>query len=84
MWFAALSNYQSNPWFERLMLQLLEGRPEVTSLFARNPFPDAPPRFIRAQTYDYHFTDWSTRRKTGAIWTRTPLGDYFPAVGLRQ
>src|SRR5262249_45253565 len=39
MWFAALSNYQSNPWFEQLMLRLLEGRREVTSLLARNPFP---------------------------------------------
>jgi hypothetical protein len=84
MWFAALSNYQSNPWFEGLMFRLLEGRPEVTSLLASNPFPQKPPRFIRAVTYDYHFTDWATRRKTGAIWTRTPAGEFFPAVGLRQ
>jgi len=84
MWFAALSDSQDNPWFQQLLLRLLEGRPEVTSLLASNPFPDAPPRFIRAVTYDYHFSDWATRRKTGAIWTRTPAGDYFPVVSLRR
>jgi hypothetical protein len=84
MWFAALSDYQSNPWFQQLLLKLLEGRREVTSLFAHNPFPDQAPRFIRAVTYSYHFTDRPTRRQTGAIWTRTPLGDYFPEVSLRQ
>jgi hypothetical protein len=83
-WFAALSNYQNNPWFQRLLLCLLEGKPEVTSLFARNPFPGGPPRFIRAVTYDYHFTDRDTRRRTGAIWMRNPIGDYFPAVSLKQ
>jgi hypothetical protein len=83
MWFAALSNQQSNPWFQRLMLRLLEGRAEVARLLARNPFPDRPPKFVRAITYEYHFTDWATRRKTGAIWTRTPAEDYFPAVSLR-
>jgi hypothetical protein len=63
---------------------LLEGRREVTSLLRPNPFPDRPPRFIRAVSYDYRFTDWTTQRKTGAVWDRTPLGDYFPAVSLKQ
>ena len=84
MWFAALSNSQSNPWFQQLLLGLLEGRSEVTSLFAFNPFPNQPPRFIRAVTYDYHFTDWATRRKTGAVWARTVMGQYFPAVSLKK
>jgi hypothetical protein len=84
MWFAALSNSQSNPWFQQLLLRLLEGRKEVTSLFAVNPFPNQPPRFIRATTYDYHFTDWAARRKTGAVWTRTLVGEYFPPVTLRR
>jgi len=84
MWFAALSNYGRNPWFEQLILRLLEGTPQVTALLASNPFPDKPPRFIRAVTYDYHFTDQATRRKTGAIWTRMPLGEYFPVVSLKN
>ena len=84
MWFAALSNYQNNPWFQGLVLRLLEGAPDVTALFASNPFPDKPPRFIRALAYDYHFSDWTTRRNAGAVWTRTPAGEYFPVVSLKQ
>ena len=73
MWFAALSNYQNNPWFAQVLLRLLEGSPDVLKLLATNPFPDKPPRFVRARTYDYHYTDAPTRRKTGAIWTRINL-----------
>ena len=83
MWFAALSSYRENPWFSQLIVRLLEGEPAVTGLLARNPFPGKPPRLIRAVTYDYHFTDWSTRRSTGAIWTRSSIGEYFPQVSLR-
>jgi hypothetical protein len=84
MWFAALSSYQQNPWFQQLMLRLLQGSPEVTGLFASNPFPGKPPHFIRAVVYNYHFSDFAERRSTGAIWMRTPIGDYFPSVSLRQ
>lgn len=83
MWFAALSSYQDNPWFSQLMVRLLEGSPPVIGLLATNPFPDKPPRFIRATVYDYHFSDFATRRNTGAIWTRAYTGEYFPAVSLR-
>jgi lipase maturation factor 1 len=84
MWFAALSSYQQNPWFQELMLRLLEGSPAVTSLLESNPFPDKPPRFIRGVLYDYHFSDAATRRNTGAIWTRSYTGEYFPAVSLKR
>jgi hypothetical protein len=84
MWFAALSNYQNNPWFPQLLRRLLEGSPEVLRLLAVNPFPTKPPRLVRATTYDYQFSDAPTRRKTGAIWTRRYLGEYFPVVSLRQ
>lgn len=83
MWFAALSNFRDNPWFSRFMVRILEGSPEVLGLMANNPFPDRPPRLVRAVVYDYHFSDAATRRYTGAWWTRRPLGSYFPAVSLR-
>jgi predicted DCC family thiol-disulfide oxidoreductase YuxK len=84
MWFAALSDYRRNPWFVNFCVRLLQGSPEVLSLLERNPFPDAPPRYIRAVVYDYHFTDFATRRKTGAWWRREPNGDYLPIISLRQ
>jgi predicted DCC family thiol-disulfide oxidoreductase YuxK len=83
MWFAALSNYRDNPWFSRFMIRILEGSPEVLDLLAHNPFPGKPPRLVRAVVYDYHFSDSTTLRITGAWWTRRPLGVYFPAVSLR-
>ena len=48
-----------------------------------DPFGGKPPKFIRATVYEYRFTDWDTRRKTGDWWRREPKGSYFPAVGLR-
>jgi hypothetical protein len=83
MWFAALSTSQNNPWFSQLMVRLLQGAPQVTALMSANPFPNSPPRWVRAVVYDYHFTDATTRRTTGAIWTRTLSGGYFPAVSLK-
>jgi predicted DCC family thiol-disulfide oxidoreductase YuxK len=84
MWFAALSNYQTNPWFVSLTLRLLEGSPDVEALLGNNPFPNQPPRYIRAMAYEYTFTDSETRRRTGAWWKREPRGLYLPAVGLRS
>jgi lipase maturation factor 1 len=82
MWFAALGNYRENPWFVSLVARLLHGSPDVLKLFAYNPFPEKPPVRIRAVVYEYKFTDSETRRKTGAWWTREPLGRYIPSITL--
>jgi Lipase maturation factor len=84
MWFAAMSNASDYPWFSSLMVQLLEGDRAVLGLLRRNPFPDRPPRWIRAQLYLYHFTSPEEHRRTGAWWTRTPAAPYFPEVRLKQ
>jgi hypothetical protein len=84
MWFAALGNYRSNPWFVNFAVRLLEGSPAVTALLASNPFPGRPPRFVRAMLYEYTFTDFETHRRTGAWWNRQARGQYLPPVGLRS
>jgi hypothetical protein len=84
MWFAALGNVQGNRWFVQFLVRLLEGKPEVLALLEKNPFPDKPPRYVRAVLYDYHFTDAKTRRETGQWWRREPKGLYCPPVSLRQ
>ena len=48
MWFAALGDYRQNPWFVNFCERLLQGSPDVLALLERNPFPDKPPRYIRA------------------------------------
>jgi len=84
MWFAALGSYHNNPWFVNFVFRLLQGSPDVLALLGRDPFSGAPPRYIRALFYDYTFTDFETRRRTGAWWKREPRGTYLPAVSLQD
>ena len=80
MWFAALG---SPPiWLLAFMLRLLEGAPDVPKLLAINPFPERPPRYIRATLYDYRMTDPETHRRTGTWWNRERLGLYLPPLSL--
>ncbi len=51
-------------------------------LLRANPFPEAPPRYLRAVVYRYHFTDPAVRGATGAWWRREPLGLYCPVLML--
>ncbi|HWC60519.1 MAG TPA: lipase maturation factor family protein, partial [Verrucomicrobiae bacterium] len=83
MWFAALGNYQNNPWFVNFCARLLQGSPPVLGLLEKNPFPDQPPKYIRALVYEYHFTDAATRKQTGEWWRRDFVGMYLPAISLR-
>ena len=80
MWFAALGNYQRNPWFIKLVEHLAKGTPEVLGLLESNPFPDNTPIYIRALLYKYEFTDYQERKNTGNIWKRELEGYYLPEV----
>jgi hypothetical protein len=82
MWFAALGDVRQNPWFVNFCVRLLQGSPAVARLLETNPFPTAPPRYIRAELYEYHFTDWSTLRQTGEWWARAASGIYLPPISL--
>ncbi len=84
MWFAALGSYNNNPWFVNFVFRLLQGSPDVLALLSPDPFSGAPPRYLRALVYDYSFTDFETRRRTGAWWKREPRGTYLPAVSLQD
>ncbi len=84
MWFAALGNYRQNPWFINFCVHLLDGSPPVLHLLKQNPFPNAPPRYVRALVYEYHFTNQAIRRRTGAWWQRELRGVYLPVLGLQE
>ncbi|SPF52193.1 conserved membrane hypothetical protein [Candidatus Sulfopaludibacter sp. SbA4] len=79
MWFAALGTYQENRWFVGFMVRLLQGEPAVLRLMRSNPFPDAPPKHVRARLYLYHFTHFGER----GWWSREERGMYFPPVSLK-
>ena len=82
LWFAALGSLDQNRWVIGLCEHILTGTPEVMSLFARNPFPAHPPRYIRVVRYEYHFTDAAERAATGNWWKRTMLDYYVPPARL--
>ena len=87
MWFEALRALDRRPpsrWFANFLTRLLQGPPEVLDLLEKNPFPDEPPRYVRAALYEYHFTDPAARRATGDWWRREPEGLYCPQISLRQ
>ena len=75
MWFAALGNFDSEPWFQSFCLKLLQGSPDVLSLLEQNPFPDRPPRYVRGELYRYEFG-------TDTWWAGERLGSYSPALSL--
>lgn len=81
MWFAALT-YPPR-WFRGFLGRLLEGSPEVLELLDENPFPDRPPRYVRARLYDYRMTSLDEHRESGRWWRRVLRGDFFPTVALR-
>ena len=59
MWFAALRPAPPT-WFKAFLARLLEGSPDVLKLLGANPFPDRPPRYVRALLYEYRMTDLET------------------------
>jgi hypothetical protein len=84
MWFAAMGSASDQEWFSPLIAKLLQGDPATIGLLASNPFPDRPPRWIRAEMYRYTFTTREERNRTGRWWNRTLVADYLPPVQLRR
>ena len=77
LWFAALGRCEHQGWLHAFLRRLLEGSRPVTRLLANDPFPDTPPRYLRATVADYRFAtgaDW----KGGAWWTRSPARRLLP------
>jgi hypothetical protein len=80
MWFAAMPSPYYDAWFIHLVENLLNGDQATLSLLRSNPFPQAPPRSIRALYYRYRFTTPEERQLSGEWWQRELVGEYLPAV----
>ncbi len=93
MWFLPFSVHVAGPgdlrfpgyevWFLRLVAKLLQDDAPTLRLLRVNPFPEAPPRFLRARYYRYRFTTPAERRTTGHWWHRELVGEYLPVMSLR-
>jgi hypothetical protein len=78
MWFAAMGTPDEYPWTLNLVWKLLHNDRGTLSLFAANPFPTGPPRFIRAELYRYRFAEPGNRQ--GLWWNRQQIGIWLPAM----
>ncbi|MBS14587.1 MAG: hypothetical protein CME19_23740 [Gemmatimonadetes bacterium] len=84
MWFAALGPIRNSPWFYSFAQRLLEGSASVTQMLSQNPFPDTPPRYLRARVYSYRFTSQAIRTETGDWWTRSFTHLFLPPITMPQ
>jgi hypothetical protein len=80
LWFASLGPWQENPMVPRTEQLLLQNDADVLGLFAGNPFPNEPPRFIRAVLWQYWFSSREEKRTQGVWWRRQLLGTYAPTL----
>lgn len=83
MWFAAMSTAEEYPWTFNLISKLLHNDPDAVALFAGNPFPHKPPRYIRAVLYRYNFAQPGNPK--GFFWNRERIGDtWIPALSVND
>lgn len=80
LWFASLGQWQQNIFVPRTEELLLENDRDVFELFAGNPFPDAPPKFVRTVLWQYWFSTPEQKRNDGLWWQREYLGTYAPTL----
>jgi hypothetical protein len=80
LWFASLGDWQRNDLVPLTEERLLKNDEDVLALFRENPFPKAPPRYVRAVLWQYWFTSIDEKRRTGNWWKRNLMGLYAPAL----
>jgi hypothetical protein len=76
IWFAAMASPAGYPWTLHFVWKLLHNDRGTLSLLANNPFPDAPPHYIRARLYRYRFAPIGEK----AWWKRDRVGEWLPAL----
>jgi len=81
MWFAAMGSPNEYPWTIHLVWKLLHNDPGALSLFADNPFPEKPPRYLRAMLYRYKFVAANDRN---LWWEREELGEWLPPLSANN
>jgi len=80
LWFASLGTWSQYPIVPRTEELLLINDPDILQLFADNPFPDKPPRLVRAVLWQYWFSTLQEKRTQGIWWRRQLIGAYAPTL----
>jgi hypothetical protein len=83
LWFASMSTAEEYPWTLNLVSKLLHNDRTALSLFAGNPFPEKPPRFVRVVLYRYSFA--KPGNPDGRYWNREEISaDWIPAMSVND
>jgi hypothetical protein len=82
MWFASMSSPDEYPWTINLVSKLLHNNPQAIGLFANNPFPNKPPRYIRAVLYRYRFA--KPGNPQGLYWERERINLWLPPMSVND
>ena len=82
LWFASLGDWRQNDIVPLTEEKLLVNDADVLSLFRGNPFPEVPPRYVRAVLWQYWFTTMDEKRQTGNWWRREFVGLYAPELTM--
>jgi hypothetical protein len=82
LWFASLGDWDQNEIVPLTEERLLVGDGDVLALFRGDPFPQIPPRYVRAVIWQYWFTTMDEKRQTGNWWRREYLGLYAPELTI--
>lgn len=82
MWFAAMSTAEEYSWTYNLAWKLLHNDANAISLFAKNPFKDKPPKYVRAVLYKYAFAKPGNAQQLW--WTRERIGLWLPVLSVNN
>ena len=82
LWFASLGTWSQYPIVPRTEELLLINDSDVLQLFAGNPFPDRPPKMMRAVLWQYWFSTMQEKHTQGIWWRRQLLGTYAPTLTI--
>jgi hypothetical protein len=80
MWFASMSSPSEYPWTLNLLWKMLHNDRTALSLFAGNPFPGTPPRYVRAVLYRYKFA--KPGNPQGLYWNREKVDIWLPPISV--
>lgn len=71
-----------NSWVPHFLWKLLHNDPGTLSLLAHNPFPEAPPRWVRVSVYRYRFAP--PGNSDGAWWVRERVATHIKPLSLES
>ena len=68
----------------RYLERLLTNDPPTIKLLRTNPFPNAPPKNVRATLYRYRFSSARELRSERIWWRRERIGEFLAPLSLDE